>query len=197
MTRRLLTSLALITLLGAGCDSDGGGQDDTTPPTSAASEAVDMVVTPSGVGQRSFGDDAEAVIAYVTAVLGDPDEDTGWTDPFSEFGTCSGTKARAVVWGGLQLIFSDDSGGEYAPTGAEQLIGYSLRAGPVTVETTTGIGPGSTVAELRKAHPDAEVFEDDVFGAQATTDDGLWIILTGTADDATVESILGGQGCGE
>ena len=67
-----------------------------------------LVLARDGLGIAAFGDDADDTIAAVTAVLGEPDKDSGWVEPLS-IGACAGDEARFVAWGSLYLYFSDES----------------------------------------------------------------------------------------
>jgi hypothetical protein len=169
------------------------------PPSTVALEDF-LVLDRDGLGVASFGDPAEEAVAAVTAVLGEPDEDSGWVDPLS-IGACAGTEARYVAWGALYLYFSDESA---IAAGERHLFSYSygresdLEAIPEGLATPQGIGLGTSVEFLRAAYPDVvvEPGEEGVFSPNFYVDDTLSGRLTGGADDDLVTVIIGGDPCG-
>jgi hypothetical protein len=173
--------------------------ESTGPATTVALEDL-IVLDRDGLGVAGFGDPAEDAIAAVTAVLGEPDEDSGWVEPLS-IGACAGTEARYVAWGALYLYFSDESA---ITTGERHLFSYSygresdLEAIPEGLATPDGIGLGTSVEFLRAAYPDVvvEPGEEGVFAPNFYVDDTLSGRLTGGADDDLVTVIIGGDPCG-
>jgi hypothetical protein len=148
-----------------------------------------------------FGVEAEAVISYVTAILGPPTADSGWADPNSAFGVCPGTEVRGVTWGDLLLLFSDESG---VASGRRHFFSYTLGPAfgasitPAGMATPEGIAVGSTVAALKSAYPGVYVYGgDDVFGPYFVVGESLTGFLTGDSDADTVQSVIGGVTCGE
>ena len=110
--------------------------------------APTLVLDRDGLGVASFGDVADDTIAAVTAVLGEPDKDSGWVEPLT-IGACAGAEARFVAWGSLYLYFSDESGVGH---GERHFFSYSygserdLEAIPEGLATPEGIGLGTSVA---------------------------------------------------
>ena len=154
-----------------------------------------------GLGEALFGADAEEVIEYIRSLAGPPTSDSGWADPNSAFGVCPGNEVRGLVWGDLLVLFSDDSP---VASGRRHFLSYSygppfaFTPQPAGMRTPRGITIGSTVAELRAAYPEVIVNEgDDIFAANFHVSDNLNGFLTGAAETDTVESIIGGVGCGE
>lgn len=159
-----------------------------------------IVLEPDGLGIVSFGDDADDAIAAVTAVLGEPSEDSGWVEPLT-ISTCAGSEARAVAWGSLYLYFSDESS---RATGSRHLIGYSygsvseLGGPPQGLSTPEGIGLGTTVEFLRAAYDAVvvEAGEEGLVEPNFYVDESLSGRLTGGEDDDLVTVIIGGDPCG-
>jgi hypothetical protein len=175
----------------------------TTAPTTTSTSipgAAALVLRDDGLGDALFGTDPEEVVRYVQAILGPPTADSGWADPFSAFGVCPGTEVRGVTWGDLTLLFSDES---TVAAGRRHFFNYSygppfgVSIQPAGMRTITGIGIGSTVAELRAAFPTVRVFPPDIADAYFVVDENFTGFLSGTTDADTVRSVIGGMGCGE
>lgn len=174
----------------------------TTTPTTTTSipDGSSLVLRSDSLGDARFGVEPSSVISYVESVLGPADDDSGWTDPFSVFGTCPGTEVRGVRWGDLLLLFGDDS--EF-DTGRRHFFHWQVgptlgvTPSPTGLATDGGIGVGSTVDELTRVHPEAEIFDDAVFGPGFEIERGLFGTLTEIGDDATVLTLFGGTSCGE
>ncbi len=176
----------------------------TVPPTAvsttlAVSGPASLVLRPGGLGDFPFGVAADPAIAQVSAILGPPTTDSGWVATFdSPFGVCPGDEVRGVTWGGLLLLFADET---LIVSGQRHLFHYVYGpdAEPTGLVTDSGIGLGSTVAAIRAAHPDVAVFDDELLGAAAFAigTAGLGGTLTDTSDAGIVTTITGGEGCGE
>jgi hypothetical protein len=168
--------------------------------SSAAPVAPTIVLAGDGLGVASFGDDADATVAAVTAVLGASELDSGWVEPMT-IGACAGTEARFVAWGSLYAYFSDESA---VSDGGRHFFGYSygseqdLEAIPEGLATPEGIGLGTTVEFLRAAYNDVviEAGEEGLFAPSFFVDDRLSGRLTGADDDDLVTVIIGGDPCG-
>lgn len=162
-----------------------------------------LVLNPTGIGDITFGSDADETVAQLSAVLGSPTEDTGWTPSFE---TCPGTEARVVRWTSLQAFFTNGST-EWAPAGTPHFFHYSqsvLAGGGVLLELFTGNGIGirSTLGELAAAYGEQVTITDDpIFGPFWEVDTAGPGVLWGTAgaigDNGMIDSINGGSGCGE
>jgi hypothetical protein len=171
-------------------------------PTTEPLAVQELVLTGEGIGSAVFGADPDAVVDYMTSILGGNTGDTGWGDPF-RFAACDGTTARRVDWGVLSLLFTDLSG---FANGRRHFIGYEYgRVGqvgddPVGLRTPGGITLGSRVVDLLAEFPDAVVnpgepasgFPDNFY-----VSDVFYGLLTGTTDDDYVTVLFGGYGCGE
>jgi hypothetical protein len=172
--------------------------------TTAASTALTLRAT--GLGDLAFGTDADTAIAALIATIGPADEDSGWIDAFSGFGSCPGTQVRVVRWVSLEAFFSDGPT-DWAPASTPHLFHYShsISAGggeSLDLATEAGVRLGSTVLELKTAYGDGVLIVDDpLFGVVWEVDVAGPGILWGTAsaptDEGTVDSINGGTGCGE
>ncbi len=164
-----------------------------------------------GIGTLTeFGDRDEDVITTLTCLLGEPDEDSGYVDSFSVFGTCPGTEVRGVRWGPLLTIFGDGM-----LFGSEDREFYNWRYGGAGVDDDlgltfpdTGLGIDTTVAELQAEYGgDVEIFEDERTGGGAfligerqveeVDFPEIFGLLTDTAPEGTVEFIESGYFCGE
>ncbi|MEY4339820.1 MAG: hypothetical protein RLZ14_1670, partial [Actinomycetota bacterium] len=174
----------------------------STSSTSSTVPAIQgLELSADGLGNALFGAEADGVLEYVKGILGKPTDDTGWQDPAALGAPCSGTRIRFVTWHDLSLQFSDDSP---AASGFDHFASYTYgppRTGqldPFGLATSAGIGVGSTVAELRAAHPSATVnVADDISGPSFFIQEGLSGFLTGTTDADAIISFVGGYGCGE
>jgi hypothetical protein len=171
------------------------GSTSTSEPLGAA-----LTLREDGLGDARFGADADGVIDYITSVLGVPTDDSGWDDPFAHFGICPGTEVRGVTWGDLQLLFSDES---VVASGHRHFFNYvygpptAATINPEGLRTTDGLGIGTTVAELREAHPGVQVYPEEIYGPYFVIDENLSGFLTGVTDSDQVISFIGGIGCGE
>ena len=177
----------------------------TVPPSTSSTSttvgrAVALVLRDDGLGDALFGTDPEAVIDYVTAIVGRPTADSGWADPF-QFGVCPGTEVRSVAWGDLTLMFSDKS---VVLTGRRHFFTwtYGPAFGPAIdpggMITDAGLGVGATVAQLRTAYPDIRINPaDEILGPWFAISDEFTGLLTGTSDTDVVTAFTGGIPCGE
>ncbi len=148
------------------------------PAAPAASSAVVLAadgVDAGGAGKLAFGGGREQVLAGVTAVLGAPEEQgTNEECP-------AGPLAFARFGGGLELVFQD--GG---------FVGWFAREGSA-LRTAKGIGPGSTLSQLKAAYP-ATTVEETSLGHEFAAD-GLYGIVTDPSDSGKVEVIFAGTNC--
>lgn len=170
----------------------------TTSTTVAALAGLELWA--GGIGDVRFGVDPEGVVTYMKKKLGDPDDDSGYVDSYSEYGSCPGTRVRGVQWGDLLLLFGDES------TVADgRLHFYSWKYGPVSgdepapegLRTKSGVTLGMTVADLRKLHPAAQIFSDEIFGAGFEIERTLSGSLSSVESTGRVTVLYGGISCGE
>ena len=156
--------------------------------TTLADPLAALALAGDGIGDFTFGSEPEEMITQMSAVLGTPDEDSGWTDTLN---TCPGTQARIVRWSSLQLFFAD---GETSwGTGPHFFhYGQSLAAGGgvyLDLRTDKGIGVGSSIGDLRAAYGEGlSVGDDPAFGPYwEVTGEApayLWGTATGVDDGA-------------
>ncbi len=201
-TTSTTTTLAATTTAASEC----AGLDDLQGPI-----ANFVFLDVDGIGTLTeFGDRDEDVITTLTCLLGEPDEDTGYGDSFSVFGTCPGTVVRGVRWGPLLTLFGDTEA-----FGSEDREFYNWRYDAFEFEDElgltfpeTGLGLGTTVAELEAEYgDDVEIFDDERTGEGAfvigerdvanTTVPEIFGTLTGTGADGQVQFIDSGLFCGE
>ena len=176
----------------------------TTATTIPAPLGVDeLILRTDGIGAALFGTDPDSVVRYLTSVLGGPTDDSDWVDPSSYY-ACAGTVVRRVEWGVLAVMFGDESD---TASGRAHLMSYTYGAidrlgdEPRELRTSSGLTLGSTVAELRSAHPDVLLSEGDTdvdippsfyLPGTSPSPSGL---LTGVNDDDLVLVVFGGSGC--
>lgn len=123
----------------------------------------------------AFGGAQAGVLADVNAALGAPKEQGNQEE-------CpAGPLYQALYASGLQVTFQD---GEF--------VGWSAREGS-PFRTAQGIGPGSTVSELKKAYPAATV-EESSLGHEFAAGE-LYGVVTGPSDTARVEVMFAGTNC--
>lgn len=172
----------------------------TVPPTTTEPRPDGLVLLADGFGPLAFGSTPEAAIEFLTAALGQPITDSGWTDAFSVYGTCPGAEVRGVEWPGLLMLFGD-AADEYSPSGDRHFMQWALGwfgPDPFGLLTPERVGIGSGVDDVVEAFQDVVLNPaDEILPAsfQAETDRGtLW----GTFDDAeAVQYITAGTACGE
>ena len=172
--------------------------------TTTVPAAAKLVLRGDSLGDVRFGVDAEGAISYVESLLGVPDSDSGYVDSASEFGLCPGEQVRGVRWGDLLLLFGDES-----EVASGRLHFYGWRFGPVGTSMPEPVGPateggitlGATVTEVLKAHPNADVYSDDVFGAGFDIDAGARGLVSGSlsndSPNGVTLALFGGVTCGE
>ena len=175
-----------------------------TTPTTTIPEPLgvaELILTAGGLGDAAFGGEPDAVISYVSSILGSPTEDSDWTTP--ETFLCAGTVIREVNWGVLSLVFGDESS---SASGRPHFMSYTYglidRLGdePQGLVTSEGLTISNTVATLLD-RTDARLDEGDeeleippsfFYDREPFPVTGL---LTGTSDEDVVLVILGGSGC--
>jgi len=170
------------------------------PTTTTLPPGLELILRNDGLGDVLFGVAPEGAVSYVSSLLGAPNRDTGWGPNVSDYGVCPGTRFRAVVWGDLALLFGDES--EFA-SGVDHFWGWQY--GPVTDIEAVPVGPatdglvsiGTTVAEILRVYPSAEIFTDEVFGARFELEPFLGGALSDDSLNGEVQALYGGIVCGE
>ncbi len=175
-----------------------------TTPTTTIPEPLgvaELILTAGGLGEAAFGSEPDAVISYVSSILGSPTEDSDWTTP--ETFLCAGTVIREVNWGVLSLVFGDASS---SASGRPHFMSYTYglidRLGdePQGLVTSEGLTISNTVAtlldrtdaRLDEGDEDLEIPPSFFYDREPFPVTGL---LTGTSDEDVVLVILGGSGC--
>ena len=140
-----------------------------------------MPANPGGHGtgrKLSFGEAETEVVAFITRLRGDqPPRRAANAE-------CPAGPLAFADWGdNFQLAFSE---GKFA--------GWTAGEGaPRGFSTLGGVHVGSTLADLRAAHPEVEVREDSL-GPEFSAGD-IHGTLSGTGDDATVTTMWAGVNC--
>lgn len=176
----------------------------TLEETTTTTVPESFVLRPDGIDLVFFGADAEDTIEALVDRLDEPDDDTGWVSQFDEYdGLCVGTLVRFVTWGELELFFSDGPS-LWADEGVEHFASYHVGGEDdrARYETSSGIGVGSTVADVIAAYGDrASTYDHPIYGPifewDAPGDGYLFGTLTGLGDDDVITTITGGFSCGE
>lgn len=221
----LLVPVLLLSLTGAACSDDPRPQaapspsavvasEPPSPPPSPSPTSVAVRLTGDGIDTPeqvlAFGDAFEIAEPALRTALGEPTLDTGEQEAFSTYGTCPGSRLRALEYGGgaLYVLFGDVIGPGmtmYQWTLTEQgrpaeVPQASALIGDVT---TFEFGVGDTVARLRAGveGSELEVREgDEMFPPSFTLTDqssGFYGFLTGTEPAATIAGVQAGEACGE
>jgi hypothetical protein len=183
-------------------------------PTPSPSVAARARLTGDGVDLPSavvlFGTPFEKARTALQKALGRPTRDTGVGSSFSAYGTCPGTKLRALEYGGgaLVVLFGDVKGPALTmyqwalqPKGSpKQVPQASAFVGDVT---TYEFGIGTTLGQL-KAHVATDTLKvTPSSGSQAPTftlkdqSSGFSGQLSGTSDSDETTYLLAGRPCGD
>ena len=190
----------------------GTPASSTRPAVSPAAEQVRLTGDGIDLGPRvvSFGAPYEQARPGLDAALGRPTTDTGVVESFGPYGTCPGTRLRALEYGGgaLVVLFGDVAG----PGLTMYQWGLTTQGTPSQVPrasalvgdaATYAFGVGTRVADLRQGARPATVEVDpgdEALPASFRVQDqssGLFGYLTGPAPGDTATFVQGGQGCGE
>lgn len=176
------------------------------PPVEPATVELTRVGIQAGDVWVPFSEDDDVAVAAIEAVLGAPTKDTGWIPAWGDYGACPEPMMRAVEWGSLITLYTTAATDFWFPEGVEHFYAFNYydNAPPNGLMTPDGIGVGSTLGELKAAYP-GEIEVDEAFfdpslgfwSYRLATWTGMWGYATGLADDSTITSINGGQGCGE
>jgi hypothetical protein len=193
------------------------------PTTSAAPRPTGTVaLRADGLGVTAFGAAEQAAMRALQGGLGPPQERGSWSGA-TPFGTCPGP-VRAVRWGRLYVLFTNGPT-RYSPQGRWHLFAWQVDqvqrtvidpqySGPTpppnppplrgySPRTATGIGFGSTVAELRAVYGSRLriTFGEPGMTYQFTVGRGATIALFGSLSGGTAQStvtwLAAGAVCGE
>lgn len=170
----------------------------SSPPTTTIPRPGGLVLLGDGIGPLAFGATPEAAIEFLSAALGQPMADSGWTDPFSVYGTCPGTVVRGVEWPGFLALFGDpESGG-----GERHFMAYTVGwfgSDPFGLRTEQGTAVGDSRDEVAAENLAATfVAAEGPFPPTVVigTERGD-IVGSFTEDGAELITISAGTACGE
>jgi hypothetical protein len=210
------TATALVTPSAAA--STPAAEDAFVEPTAKPTGIGRLVrLTGEGIdlpfGYALFGQSFAEVEPGLRRVLGRPTKDTGVRSSSSDYGTCPGTKLRALEYGGgaLRVLFGDTKAGG----GPLTMYQWALTPDgkPATVPPATAfvsdrgrlqIAIDTTLAEITKGTP-ARMLEltkgDETFAPSFSISDGTSFGVYGSLTDTTPSGkatfIQGGMSCGE
>lgn len=185
-----------------------------TVAVTRAPAAEPVALTGDGIdlpgGLLEFGTPFAEAEPALRAALGAPSKDSGETSSFSAYGTCPGSRLRALEYGGgaLQVLFGD------VPSAGLRMYSWSLteRGTPAQVPRARALvgdaatflfGTGDTLAELRAGAEGValEVVQGDEISASSFSlrdqSAGFFGYLSGTAATDRVTGVVGGEACGE
>lgn len=171
---------------GSSADSAAAAPVSTADTASAAApnqSGTSVVLAPDGLTltgagapkRIAFGGAQAGVLADVGAALGQP------TEQGAQEECPGGPLYQALYAAGLQLSFQEDA-----------FVGWAAREGS-TFRTAQGIGPGSTVGELKAAFPAATVQESSLGHEFAAGE--LYGVVTAPSDAGKVEMMFAGTNC--
>jgi hypothetical protein len=180
--------LAAIVAAGCGGEPEGGAVRTSSPDSASGGVAAaapaakpvagGVVLAAQGLdvaGARlAFGGGREQVLAAVGAVLGAPQEE-GTNEE------CPAGPLAHVQYADVQLVFQDGS-----------FVGWFAQEGSA-LRTAQGIGPGSTLGQLKAAYPAATV-EETSLGSEFAAD-GLYGVVTNPSDEGKVQVMFAGTNC--
>jgi hypothetical protein len=197
MTHPKYVLMAAVLLAACGSDrsSDAGSAPDSATAAAAATDTVargsrpergattivlapDGLTITAGAGEPkrvTFDLAQEEVLADVGPILGAPREQ-GLQEECP-----AGPLYQVLYAAGLQLVFQDD-----------KFAGWAARQGS-TLRLEQGVGPGSTVGELKEAFPAATV-EESSLGHEFAAGD-LYGVVTGPSEAGKVEIMFAGTNC--
>jgi len=143
----------------------------------------------------AFGAAPDAAIAAVSAALGEPTADGGWSS-FSNDSYCPGGRVRVVKWGGLWLLFTD---GDTTYGTGQHLYSWWVHGAPPALSTRRGLGFGATATDAEDLYPGQVVTvppEDPVPGMLRIQAEGGDIVAYFDAADS-ISSLGAGLVCGD
>jgi hypothetical protein len=151
-----------------------------------------------------FGYDDDDAVTAVSAVLGAPTHDSGWTDPFGAYGVCPAPEVRGVHWDGLVLLFTR-ADTDFWTGGVDHFFAFTFTSIPPDLETTQGLALGDTIADLEAIYGGADLFIDEspfdpsaaIWSYDAASWTGMYGFASSQNPDGVIQSINGGRGCGE
>jgi Ca2+-binding RTX toxin-like protein len=194
---------------GTGDIANGGRNRDWCKAESKVScegPAGPWRVRATGIGNIDFGTPTDFALVEI-ALLGDPmlegapDEDTGWIDSFSIYGTCPGTDVRMARWGNLRTFFTRDGIADEGEFFTWQLLGSAWGYEDTELATRSGLRVNDTRGQLDMLSSAVTVEYEDIFEFWyfylAGNPSGISGNLSSGNQGARVTFMQGGIGCGE
>lgn len=204
----VIVVLALVAVQCAGDDDEGGDQtttsqetttslevsttstttegtttstaEDGTTTTSAAEDEGAVLLAADGLtvdgADLAFGTGEADAVAAISEVLGAPSEE-------GDQEACPAGPATYAAWGDVGLSITIQEG---------DMVGWSARP-TATLRTADDIGIGSSVADLRAAHPGTS-FTTTSLGEEFDAE-GLMGIATDSSDSGEVTDMWAGTTC--
>lgn len=192
--KQLAPAASALALILAACSPEAPAPADAAPAEAPApgapaaagisaalleADGVTLANPGGGAGRKlTFGETEADVVAFVTGLNGGQPLRRGANE---ECGAGAQTFAYLGDW--FELAFMDG-----------KLAGWTAsEAPPRGFATASGVHVGSTLAELRAAHPDVTV-TTDTLGPEFAAGE-IYGFLSGTTDAATVTSMWAGVNC--
>jgi hypothetical protein len=161
--------------------SDSATEEETDVPTVGPIVALSVdgltFVSDPATRNLTFGTDEPTVTSALKAALGEPST----TDIGRPCDDGSSRAFDSVRYDGLVVFFFE-----------AQLSGWSAENKEFT--TIDGIGPGSTLSDLKAAFPDVTVNPDSSLGVEFSSST-VGGVLDGTSDGSKVTTIFNGDLC--
>ena len=170
----------------------------------------DFLLEPDGIGDLTFGMATDMVLLELALlgdpeVGGDPDDDSGWIDSFSVYGTCPGAEIRVVRWGTLEAFFKRNAIVEEGEFFTYRVSNFSGDWVDLKLRTEEGLRLDDSVATLQSLYgsrtvlefldpPEVWYFTIDSMGGGFT---GLGGTLTGGGLADLVQFIDAGERCAD
>lgn len=207
-TTAITTTTEAATTTTATAETSTTTEAPTTTETTTTAPPPTLEVNNQGVQAGDewvyFGYDDEDAIEAVSTVFGPPEDDSGWIDSFSVYGTCPGPVVRGVHWGGFTMLFTQ-ADTDFWTAGVPHFFAYYYTSSPPGIRTSEGLTLGMTLADLESLYGGADLVTgeaDLVPGAtfwsyKKAMWTGMWGYADGLVDASQITSINGGLGCGE
>ena len=159
-----------------------GAVDTTAPASQPAPGAPGIVLAPDGLqvtggaapAKIAFGGPQARVLVEAGAVLGAP-QNGGMQEE------CPAGPLYQTTFSGLQLVFQDSA-----------FVGWAAQTGS-PLRTAEGVGPGSTLAQIRAAYPAATVDQTSL-GTEFAAGD-LYGVFTDSTASSPLEIMFAGINC--
>jgi len=203
-------------------EATGDGDDTTTTTATTSSTPTTLVpVTPyeavgdpiplgdldlkaAGIGPIEFGTNAAQAMGQLTASLGAPDEDTGFSIATGAFGACPGDTVRIIRWGPLATVVIRNGVTETFEGFRLDLNYGGITSDAASLTTLSGLSAGNTVADLNEIYGASfriDYVVDSELGTvfQVLGSEGqllLWGPVSSTESDGKVFGIYARNACG-